>query len=207
MECETTQVTETGKNEEAKDLKEAKKKKKSAKRNLIEWILILGIAIGVAVLLRVFVVTTYYIPSSSMEPTLQIGDRILVDKLAFDFGSVKTGEIIVFHAPSDMQGEPPGTVIVKRVIGLPGQVISSNVSGQIFINGHLLKEPWLPANTAPGRQIEPPVKIPSNEYFVMGDNRADSEDSRYFGPIPASLIIGKVDAIVWHNGRPDFHWF
>jgi signal peptidase I len=166
-------------------------------RWIIEWAMVLVIALGVAVTVRAFVVQTYFIPSASMEPTLMIGDRILVDKLSYDFHSVHTGDIVVFAKPPD-ETAPGVTDLVKRVIGLPGQTIASNAKGQVLINGSVLPESWLTlsAREDPG----PPIttqKIPKGDYFVMGDNRGDSEDSRVFGPISGSLIVGRVVLRIW----------
>jgi signal peptidase I len=168
---------------------------------------VLVVAILVAVLLRTFVVETYFIPSGSMEPTLQIGDRILVDKLAYHLHSVDRGDIVVFARPP--RENCPGPVVpdlVKRVIGLPGETISLSGGGYVLIDGHRLDETWLPASrqgtTFPGPSGTPysltrPYKIPPNDYFVMGDNRGNSCDSRYWGPVSGNLMVGKVDVRVW----------
>jgi signal peptidase I len=173
---------------------------------LKEAILIVLVAVLVAVLLRAFVVQTFYIPSASMEPTLQIGDRILVNKLSYDFHGVDRGDIVVFaRPPAEDCGGPQVNDLVKRVIGLPGEVISLR-NGYVYINGKRLDESWLPATdqgtTEPGppgnaANLEHPYRVPANEYYVMGDNRVDSCDSRYWGPIPKSLIVGKVELRVW----------
>jgi signal peptidase I len=175
-------------------------------RWLREGIIVVVVAILVAVLLRAFVVQTFFIPSGSMEPTLQIGDRILVNKLSYDLHGVDRGNIVVFaRPPTENCGGPEVNDLVKRVIGLPGNVISLS-GGNVYINGKRLDESWLPASeqgvTTPGPPGTPyslvkPFKVPSNEFFVMGDNRTDSCDSRYWGPISKSLIVGKVDVRVW----------
>jgi signal peptidase I len=166
-------------------------------RWLLEWALVLIIALGVAVTVRAYVVQTFFIPSASMEPTLMVGDRILVDKLSYDLHPVHTGDIVVFAKPPD-EIAPGINDLVKRVIGLPNQTIASGPGGTILINGHKLAEPWLTksALTDPG----PPIttqKIPPGHYFVMGDNRGDSEDSRVFGTISGSLIVGRVTVRIW----------
>jgi signal peptidase I len=96
--------------------------------------------------------------------------------------------------------------LVKRVVGLPGQTISSR-GNTILINGHPQAEPYLPPGTLLGRPIQPPVHIAANHYFVLGDNRADSCDSRYWGTITGSSIVGRVVAIIWRHGHPDLHIF
>jgi signal peptidase I len=175
-------------------------------RWLREGIIVVVIAVLVAVLLRAFVVQTFFIPSGSMEPTLQIGDRILVNKLSYDLHGVDRGNIVVFsRPPTENCGGPEVNDLVKRVIGLPGNVISLS-GGYVYIDGKRLDESWLPASeqgvTTPGPPGTPyslvrPFKVPANDYFVMGDNRTDSCDSRYWGPISKSLIVGKVDLRVW----------
>ena len=179
-------------------------------RWIIELAGVVVVAVVVAVLLRTFVIATYSIPSGSMEPTLQVGDRIVVNKLSYDVHGVDRGNIIVFSTPpkEDCAG-PPVADLVKRVIGLPGETISV-AGGNVFINGRLLAQPWLPASeqgrTYPGPSpagyaLHHPYKIPSGDVFVMGDNRTLSCDSRYWGPISESTIVGKVDVRIWPLSR------
>jgi signal peptidase I len=176
---------------------------------LRETAVVVVVALIAALLLRTFVVQTFFIPSGSMEPTLQIGDRILVNKLSYHLHGVDRGNIVVFRRPANENcGGEPVADLVKRVIGLPGETISlaSGPKGYVEINGQRLDETWLPSSvqgkTFPGPAGKPynlgkPYLIPANQYFVMGDNRTDSCDSRYWGPIPRSLIVGKVDVRVW----------
>ena len=181
---------------------------------LRETLIVVVVALVAALLLRTFVVQTFFIPSGSMEPTLQIGDRILVDKLSYHLHGVDRGNIVVFRRPADENcGGPPVADLVKRVIGLPGDVISVS-RGYVDINGKRLDETWLPTSvqgtTYPGPSGTPyslshPYKIPANHYFMMGDNRGDSCDSRFWGPIPKSLMVGKVDLRIWPLSR--FHFF
>jgi signal peptidase I len=183
-------------------------------RWLIEFLVIIGLAVAMAFVLRTFVVGTYSIPSGSMEPTLMIGDRIVVDKLAYHLHGVERSNIVVFSRPSDEDcGGPPVADLVKRVIGLPGETISLS-GGQVYINAKLLSEPWLPASeqrsttAGPSRlpyALHQPYRVPADDVFVMGDNRGDSCDSRYWGPIPESSIVGKVDVRIWPVWR--LHWF
>ena len=174
-------------------------------RWVLEWAIILMAVLICTVLLRTYVVQSFFIPSPSMAPTLQVGDRIMVDKLSYHLHSVHRGDIVVFKRPPLEQQDFPD--LVKRVIGLPGETISSK-DGNVYINQKLLAEPWLPPgqrnNTFalpgdPNQQfnLPGPVVIPAGEYYVMGDNRTDSEDSRFFGPIPRSLIVGRAVAVVW----------
>jgi signal peptidase I len=154
---------------------------------------VLLVALGVAVAVRTYVVQSFYIPSASMEPTLMIGDRILVNKLSYHLHSVHRGDIVVFRKPPD-EIDPGVKDLVKRVIGLPGERISSS-GGRVYINGKPLSEPYLPPGTVT-TGIRTQV-VPKGYYFVMGDNRSDSEDSRSFGPIPGSLIVGHVIMRIW----------
>jgi signal peptidase I len=175
-------------------------------RWITEAIIVVVVAVLVAVLLRAFVVQTFFIPSGSMEPTLQIGDRILVNKLSYHLHGVDRGDIVVFsRPPTENCGGPTVNDLVKRVIGLPGNIISVS-GGYVYINGKRLDETWLPASekgvTVAGHagnswDLVRPYRVPANDYFVMGDNRTDSCDSRYWGPISKSLIVGKVDLRVW----------
>lgn len=173
-------------------------------RWLIEGGVIVVIAVVIAILLRLFVVQVFYVPSTSMQPTLHPGDRIVVDKLSFHLHSIEPGDIIVFKRPAaEHCGGKPVPDLVKRVIGLPGQHISSR-GNTVLINGKPLAEPWLAKDTPLGPPI-PPTVVPANSYYVLGDNRADSCDSRYWGPVARSLIVGRVVAIIWPLSR--LHWF
>jgi signal peptidase I len=167
---------------------------------------IVAVALSVALLLRVFVVQTFYIPSPSMTPTLKVGDRILVNKLAYRLHGVGRGDIIVFKGPPlvDKDCNTQDTDLVKRVIGLPGETISDK-SDSVYIDGRVLSEPWLPKND-PNTHTLPfgPVKIGPNSYFVMGDDRTDSCDSRVWGTVNRSLIIGKVEMRIWPLDRVHF---
>jgi signal peptidase I len=186
-----------------------KKNSGSVGRWLIEWAIILVLVVGFTFVLRTFVIQTFSIPSGSMLPTLQVGDRIIVNKLSYDFHDVHRGDIVVFKRPP-LESQNYSD-LVKRVVGLPGETISS-VNGKIYINGKLLSVPWLPpgpqdftgplaSDAHPQFNMPGPVKIPAGEYYVMGDNRTDSEDSRFFGPIPKSLIVGRAVAVVWPVSR------
>jgi signal peptidase I len=155
---------------------------------------VLLVAIGVAVGIRTFVVQTFYIPSASMEPTLMVGDRILVDKVSYHLHAVHRGDIVVFATPPGEDAGPAVKDLVKRVIGLPGETISS-AGGHVVINGKPLTEPWLVKGTVTVGIT--PQKIPPGELFVMGDNRSDSQDSRFFGPIHQSLVVGRVVMKIW----------
>jgi signal peptidase I len=177
------------------------KRRNSTRRTLIEWGAIVVVAVLAALLLRAFVVQPYYIPSGSMEPTLHIGDKVLVNKLSYSFHSVHRGDIVVFKTPPD-DNSPGIKDLIKRVIGLPGETISSGTDGTIYINDRQLSQPWLSAEARanPGPPIRRMV-IPAGYYFVMGDNRSNSTDSRMFGPISKGLIVGRAFLRVWPLSR------
>jgi signal peptidase I len=158
------------------------RRRRPRKRTLIEMAVTTLVAVLVAVLLRAFAFETFYIPSASMVPTLGVYDRILVQKAFFTWHDVREGDIVVFsHPPLDHCPGPQGGDLVKRVIALPGQ--------------------------PPIASSQHPYRVPPGEFYVLGDNRADSCDSRYWGPIKGSSIVGQVVLMLWHDGHPDFHGF
>jgi signal peptidase I len=182
-----------------------KSRRSKSIRLAIEWGGILVVAVVAAILIRSFVVQPFYIPSGSMEPTLQIHDRVLVNKLAYDFHSVHRGDIVVFSRPPN-DAESGINDLIKRVIGLSGETISTRL-GHVYINGRVLNEPWLPKDQLPVPAGGCPLtttKIPPGDYYVMGDNRGDSADSRCFGPISGHLIIGRAFIRVWPLSRIGF---
>ncbi len=172
-------------------------------RALIEWVVIIAVALLGALIIRTVLFQAFFIPSASMEPTLKVHDRILVNKLSYDLHSVHRGDIVVFkRSPNMVDADGNIKDLVKRVIGLPGETIQSTADGHVEINGRILNEPYLPAGTLPGPPIAKRV-IPPGEYFVMGDNRDDSSDSRVWGPIKRSQIVGRAFILIWP--LPDFH--
>ena len=178
------------------------------RRRLTETVVTIVVAVLLAVVLRAYAGEIFWIPSASMVPTLADNDRILVQKAFFSWHDVREGDIVVFtRPPLDQCGEAPPGDLVKRVIALPGQTIYSAGNG-IYINGHLLAEPYLPAHDPLGPPIasrQHPYRVPPGEFYVLGDNRADSCDSRYWGPVQGSSIIGKAILLIWRNNHPDLH--
>lgn len=160
-----------------------------------EWLCVIALALVLALGVRTFVIQTFYIPSGSMEPTLNIGDRILVFKLAYAFTSPTTGDVVVFKAPpAEKCGDPSVTDLVKRIVGLPGQTIWSE-RNTIYVDGKPLHQDWPHYRlllTPITRQL-----IAPNHYFMMGDNHPASCDSRDWGQLPRSDIIGKVVLKIW----------
>ena len=179
-------------------------------RALVEMGVIIAAAVLLAGLVRTFAFQTFWIPSASMVPTLGVYDRILVQKAFFSWRDVREGEIVVFsHPPLDNCPGPEGGDLVKRVIALPGQTIYSS-GNSIYVNGRLLAEPYLPQYDPLGPPIassQHPYRVPPGEFYVLGDNRADSCDSRYWGPLKGSSIIGKVVLTFWHESHPEFRRF
>jgi signal peptidase I len=174
------------------------------------------IAVIAALLIKSFVFQAFYIPSGSMQPTLQIGDRVLVNKLSYDLHDVHRGDIVVFEAPASARTDGIKD-LVKRVIGLPGDTVTY-AGGSVLINGRRLEEPYLPTGTTtqaldgantPPRCGSPPdgqpgCVVPKGRLFVMGDNRGASKDARVFGPIRESTIVGRVFVRIWPLDTVDF---
>lgn len=179
-------------------------------RRVLEWVAVLGVAAVLAVLLRSFVFEVYSVPSPSMVPTILPGDRILVVKAFFNANDLKPGAIVVFkRPPRDKPGvcaPPEVNDLVKRIVGLPGQTVSSR-GNTVLIDGKPLPQPYLAPGTPLGRAISPPVHVPKGQFFVLGDNRDVSCDSRYWGTIKGSSIVGQVVAVIWRNGHPWLHTF
>lgn len=156
----------------------------------------IALAVGVVVaIVNPFVIQAFLIPSGSMIPTLKVGDRIMADKFVYHIRDPQRGEVIVFRAPP--QADPEQRNFVKRVIGLPGETIEVK-DGKVFINGKPLSEPYI--YEPPFYQFGP-YKVPPNSYFVMGDNRNDSNDSHVWGPLPRGRITGKALFIWWPINR------
>ena len=174
-------------------------------RRVFEWVAVVALAVLAAAGLRSFAVQAFFVPSGSMLPTLQIGDRIVVVKFGY---TIHRGDIVVFNRPPADLGTTDAD-LVKRVIGLPGETISSR-GNTVLINGKPLSEPWLPALSGICAEAAENIKttvIPPGHYFVMGDCRGDSADSRIWGTLAGSLIVGKVFVIVWRFGHPYLHFF
>jgi signal peptidase I len=170
---------------------------KKKRRVAIEWTLILVIAVLASILVRTFAFQTFYIPSGSMNPTLWQGERIVVNKLSVDFGTIHIGDIVVFKAPPDVAKDCHDAVtdLVKRVIGLPGDRLYSR-GNTIYVNGTPLDQKWTVWRTIGTTPIKP-TTVPAGHYFMMGDNHALSCDSRTWGTVPKSDLIGKVFVRIW----------
>ena len=197
-----------------------RRRRKSSHRNTIEWIVVVGGALLVAILIKTFLFQAFYIPSVSMSPTQMVGDRVLVNKLSYRLHDVHRGDIVVFQRPPDSQptitvkacdgsdvtinhGSLSGEIddLIKRVIALPGETVEER-DGHIFVNGSQLNEPYLPAGvTTPQFQFRTQcIRVPDHSVFVLGDNRNNSSASNAFGPIDEDLIVGRAFVRVWPPG-------
>jgi signal peptidase I len=173
-------------------------KRRKKRRARIEWAVVIGAAIVIAFVLRAFVAQTFYIPSDSMAPTLQRHDRVIVNKLSYRLHAVHRGDVVVFTTPPGVNETFKD--LVKRVIALPSETVQGR-DGRVVVNGKPLAEPYL----RPGTRTAdfPAFKVPADSYWVMGDNRSNSEDSRIFRAIPEDSIVGRVFVRIWPPKRID----
>ena len=177
--------------------------------------ILIGVAILVAVLVRAFVLQTFYIPSPSMEHTLNVLDRVLVNKLVYDFRDPRRGEIIVFKAPADWQSGSEGEDFIKRIIGVGGDtVVCCDKQQRLVINGHSLDEPFVyrdaDGTQDPAADESFSITVPAGRIWVMGDHRSASGDSLEHweqtqditeATIPQKSIVGRAFTIFWPVGR------
>jgi signal peptidase I len=169
-------------------------RRRHSRRQLIEWAVVIVAAFLTATVMRATVLQAFSIPSVSMEKTLLVGDRVLVNKRNRD---AKVGDIVVFKRPP---GEEAAAIkdLIKRVIAVPGQTVEAH-EGKLYVDGQPLAEPYL----APGTEtvMTDKITVPRDHVWVMGDNRSQSRDSRFFGPIKKSSIIGHAFFRIWPPGR------
>jgi len=158
---------------------------------ILEFLIILIAAFTLVFgVIRPFVVEAFWIPSESMVHTLEVGDRVLTNKFIYDFTSPKRGDIVVFKSVEGSNEE-----LIKRVVGVPGDKISVQ-AGRLYVNNKLQKEPYVNKDL-PDKSFFGPTKVPPNHVFCMGDNRANSRDSRFFGPVPDKNIEGEAFLLFW----------
>lgn len=180
-------------------------------RIAVDWLATLGVAAALALVLEAEVAKPYRIPTSSMEPTLHCAvpgpgclgkssDRVLAASIVYDFRSPERGDIVVFKAPPLAKTRcQEGGTFVKRIVGLPGERVSER-NGFVFVDGRRLAEPYVDASRR-DHETKTWPRVPPHAYFVMGDNRANSCDSREWGPVPRGNLIGPVVATYWPFGR------
>lgn len=165
--------------------------------SVVENLKILGLSLMLAFGLRTFVAEARYIPSGSMEPTLQVNDRLMIDKLSYDFSPPQRGDVVVFNPPLALEQQNYHEAFIKRVIGLPGETVEVS-SGRVYVNGQPLRENYI---AAPPSYHYGPVTVPSDSYLVLGDNRNNSFDSHAWGFVPRDRIIGKAALRYWPLNR------
>jgi signal peptidase I len=159
---------------------------------IIEILIVIAAAVIITVLLRTFVISQYEIPSGSMEPTIEIGDRLFAEKVSYYFAEPSRGDIVTFDDPIE-----EGRVLIKRCIAVGGQVVDLK-DGKVVVDGLALDEPYVygkpsvPLDQMTGVRFQYPYTVPEGSIWVMGDNRTNSLDSRYFGPISEKDITGKA---------------
>jgi signal peptidase I len=177
--------------------------------------ILLGVAILVAVLVRAFVLQTFYIPSPSMEHTLNVLDRVLVNKLVYDFRDPRRGEIIVFKAPTDWQSGAEGEDFIKRIIGTPGdRIVCCDSQERLMINGKSLDEPYIyrdaDGNQDPAADRKFDITVPAKRLWVMGDHRSASGDSLEHyeetgdveeATITEDSVVGRAFTVFWPVNR------
>lgn len=176
------------------------RRRRSTRAAVIGWVITIAAALLIAFVIKTWFLQAYYIPSPSMVPTLDVHDRVLVNKLAYHFHDPHRGDIVVFTAPPGVETSDIKD-LVKRIIGLPGDTIEGR-NGHVYIDGRLLKEPYLPH----GLQSKTfgPYHVPKSDYYVLGDNRPLSKDSTVFGPIKRSMIVGRAFVRIWPLNRLSF---
>ena len=185
--------------------------------------MIIAVAVLLALGIQAFLVKPYKIPSGSMEPTLKVGQRILVNRIGMNLNGPHVGEIVVFHPPKEArQGkcgpahyqvtaggaacdqtnpEESGETFIKRIVAGPGDVISIR-EGHAYRNGIRERDPYIaPCGSEGACNFPTPIKIPPGHWFMMGDNRGKSDDSRFWGPVPTGWIVGDAFATYWPPDR------
>ena len=175
---------------------------------LRDWVVVIAVALAAALVVRVYVLQQFYISGPSMETTMFSNDRVLVNKLSYRLHDIHRGDVVVFDRVTMNGSVVAHDDLIKRVIGLAGETVEIRRC-TVYIDGKPLDEPYLPSRDT--NQSDPtarcrvvtmrPVEVPTSHIFVMGDNRPESFDSRSFGSISESLVVGRAFAVVWPLGR------
>lgn len=186
-----------------------------SRRTIVEWVVTLAVTALIVLVFEAEIAQPFRVPTSSMEPTLDcakpgvgctasVNDRVIVAKIVYRFRNPERGEIAVFHAPAAAKRDcDEGGTYLKRVIGLPGDKVSER-AGFVYVNGKRLDEPYVPRSERPGFETKSWPRLGKNQYFMMGDNRSESCDSRTWGPVERSAFIGPVVATYWPPTRWTF---
>jgi signal peptidase I len=199
----------------------AKSQEKGTRGSIVELVTIVAVALGLALFIQWLIVKPFRIPSESMVPTLQIGQRVLVDRVTFRFGEPERGDVVVFKPPAGSD-ESPGVCgvrqpsdepcprptpkrstsnFIKRVVAVGGDRIKV-LKGRVYLNGRLQSEPFIrPSADCEICNLPHEIRIPKGYFFMMGDNRGESADSRYWGPVPKKWLIGQAFVTYWPPGR------
>ncbi len=172
------------------DVEADRRRMSRSARSAIEWVAVIVGALVVALVVKTFLIQAFYIPSESMVPTLQVGDRVLVNKLS---GEPSRGDIVVFDRPGG-PGADGIEDLIKRVIALPGEQVEGR-DGRVLIDGQPLEEPYLPDGTV--TSSFGPETVPADHIWVMGDNRGASDDSRRFKFVPVDDVVGRAFVVIW----------
>jgi signal peptidase I len=171
-----------------------KTKKQVILKEILMYTIVVLAAVVLATLIRVFIFEPFIVPSPSMDPTLKVGDKVIINKIAYRVGSIERGDIVAFHSPLEEKD------LVKRAVAVEGDEITLTSEGEIYINGERITESYIPADQAVS-YINQTVTLGEDEVFVMGDNRNNSFDSRYFGAIPEEDVFGEFMVIYWPPSR------
>jgi signal peptidase I len=161
----------------------------------------IAVSVALALGIRTFIVEPRYIPSGSMLPTLQINDRLLIEKVTYYFHNPKRGDIVVFNPTENLEKQNFKDAFIKRVIGVPGDRIEIK-NGKVYVDGKVLPENYLePGANYTCEKYACSFKVPKDQYLVMGDNRNNSYDGRYWGYVPKNRIIGRANVRIWPFNR------
>jgi signal peptidase I len=177
-----------------KDKEDNTNKKRVILKEFLTYAIVVLTAIISATLIRSFIIEPFIVPTPSMEPTLKVGDKVLINKIAYKIKPVRKGDIVAFNSPIEEKD------LVKRVIALEGEEVTLTSEGEIYVDNVKKVESYLPAGSNIS-YLNQTIALGENEVFVMGDNRNNSYDSRFFGPIQEESIFGKFMLIYWPPSR------